>query len=383
MNSEDFRTKISDFFEKSVEKVLELHQKRVNKSRLGFIGLFIEGLICSKSVQYQSIASEMRGEVQEESHHRRIQHFMSEYELDYEWVSYLLLLMLPNKGKFTLSIDRTNWDFGGFSCNILVVTAFSHGVGVPIWFEFLDNEGGCSDADDKQYMILKCIDILGKSRIKCVIGDSEFIGNDWVSFLIKEGIIFYLDIRCNQTFEFKEVKWQVQTWMKGKSKSELQGVKIFKQTLNLGIKRQKEGGKTKRKPFLAVVSNSAVAGIVGIYKNRWAIEVFFQSIKKRGFDIEQTHLSDPIRLRKLFALVAIAFLICFLVGLEKDKIKAITIKNHGYKANSFFRTGRDFLRKALKNKLSKNDEILIFNHLYDRIIQIIEANFLRLLKIVM
>jgi hypothetical protein len=63
---------------------------------------------------------------------------------------------------------------------------------------------------------------------------------------------------------------------------------------------------------------------MGVVFTAASIEVFFQSIKKRGFDIEATHLTDAIRIRKLFALVAIAFLICFVVGLEKDKIQAIT-----------------------------------------------------------
>jgi hypothetical protein len=383
MNSEEYQVKIGEFFEKSVEKVLLLHKKKVNKSRLDFMGLFIEGLICAKSVQYAAVASEMRGKVQEQSHHRRIQSFMSSYSLDYEWVSYLLLLLLPQQGKITLCIDRTSWDFGGNTWNILVVTAYSHGVGVPIWFEVLENNGGNSDADDKEYMLLKCIEILGKSRIKCVIGDSEFMGEEWVNFLLQSGITFYLDIRCNQFFEHNGVRCQVQTWMKGRNKSELNGIKIFKQTLNLGIKRQKVDKKSKRKPFLAVVSNSSVSGIIGVYKNRWSIEVFFQSIKKRGFDIEATHLTDPIRIRKLFALVAIAFLICFVVGLEKDKIQAITIKNHGYKANSFFRTGRDFLRKILKNRWLQKDVERFCNDLFNRLLQNIEFNFLRLLKIVM
>ena len=382
MNSEESEAKIRLFFKHSVSKVLELHKKKVNKSRLDFIELMVGALICSKSVQYHALASKIRGEAKEESHHRRIQHFMSEYDLDYDWVSYFLLLMLPNKGKFNLVIDRTTWDFGGSNCNILVVTAYSHGVGVPIWFEFLTNNGGCSDADDKCYMLLKCIELLGKSRIKSVIGDSEFIGEEWVALLVKEGIIFYLDIRCNQYFTFSGKQWQLREWMRGKSKSELRGVEIFNQVLNLGIKRQKEGGKSKRKPFLAIVTNSPIGSSVGVYKNRWSIEVFFQSIKKRGFDIEMTHLNDPIRIRKLFALVAIAFVICFIVGIEKNKIKPIPIKNNGYKANSFFRTGRDFVRKILEHKIPQTDIEIIFNELHNRLLQSLDYNFLYLQKIV-
>lgn len=83
------------------------------------------------------------------------------------------------------------------------------------------------------------------------------------------------------------------------------------------------------------MSNAPVSDTLNIYKLRWSIEVLFANLKKRGFNLEDTHLKDPPRIRKLFALVAIAFTLCFIVGLLAHQIKPITIKNHGYKANSF------------------------------------------------
>ena len=45
-----------------------------------------------------------------------------------------------------------------------------------------------------------------------------------------------------------------------------------------------------------------------------------------------------------------AFILCFVVGLQINKVVPIPIKNHGYKENSFFRTGRDFIRKIINQK---------------------------------
>ena len=65
--------------------------------------------------------------------------------------------------------------------------------------------------------------------------------------------------------------------------------------------------------------------------------------------MEDTHLNKPERLRKLFALVAIAFAVCLHIGRWSDQyIKSIEIKNHGYKANSFFQYGLECWRRALR-----------------------------------
>ncbi len=47
-------------------------------------------------------------------------------------------------------------------------------------------------------------------------------------------------------------------------------------------------------------------------------------------------------IKKLFALVSIAFAICFATGVWKDKEQqSILIKNHGYKECSFFKYGQN------------------------------------------
>ena len=78
---------------------------------------------------------------------------------------------------------------------------------------------------------------------------------------------------------------------------------------------------------LIVITTQKAQTALQAYQDRWSIEVFFQSIKKRGFNLEQTHLKVPKRLKKLFAMVCLAFVVCLKVGIWKDKNrKAIKIK---------------------------------------------------------
>ena len=212
--STEWNAKVEILLEKALESVDKLSGKKINKSRKDFIVLIICALIVSRSVRYGELAEEMATDVETESNHRRIQGFMAGYELNYEWVALVILMLLPDKSKVCLSMDRTEWEFGDQNHNILVVSVYTHGIGVPIWFECLDNNGGNSSADDKMYVVLKCIEILGKSRIKSIAGDSEFIGKKWINFLIGEEIIFYLDIRSNQYFSHAGKRCQIRTYMK-------------------------------------------------------------------------------------------------------------------------------------------------------------------------
>ncbi len=384
--SNEWNTKVEILLEKALESVEKLSGGKINKSRKEFIQLIIYALIVSRSVQYGELAAEMATDVETASNHRRIQSFMADYELDYKWVSVLILMLLPDKSKVRLSMDRTEWEFGAQNHNILVVSIYTHGIGVPIWFECLDNNGGNSSADDKMYVVLKSIEILGKSRIKSIAGDSEFIGKKWINFLIAEGITFYLDIRSNQYFSHRGKRCQIRTYMKYLKKKVFDKVTIFGTELGLSIKRMPKPKKGQHKEFLAIVTNGVANHALSNYRNRWSIELLFGKMKTQGFHLEDTHLKDPIRLRKLFALVAIAFTLCLVIGIALDKRKQIVVKNHGYKTVSFFRHGLNFIRKALNNnrkesiKLRIKTELLYLITFFKRLF---DKNLLRLSKIVM
>ena len=64
--------------------------------------------------------------------------------------------------------------------------------------------------------------------------------------------------------------------------------------------------------------------------------------------MEDTHLKDLKRLRKLFALICLAYLLGVIIGKYKDTHqKKIRIKKHGYKAHSYFAYGFHAIGTAL------------------------------------
>ena len=84
----------------------------------------------------------------------------------------------------------------------------------------------------------------------------------------------------------------------------------------------------------------------------------FKAFKTKGFNIEDTHLSDIDRIDKLVAVVSIAFTWAYKAGIYMHQhIKPIVIKKHKRKAHSFFKYGLKFITNALLVHL---DQLLTF-----------------------
>lgn len=113
--------------------------------------------------------------------------------------------------------------------------------------------------------------------------------------------------------------------------------------------------------FLIVVSPTFNANSINDYALRWEIETLFSCLKGRGFNLEDTRLADPRRVKKLIAVLAIGFCWCYLTGEWKnDVVKPIQIKNHGRLSQSLFRYGLDVVQMSIQQLLVlKNDENFI------------------------
>ncbi len=70
--------------------------------------------------------------------------------------------------------------------------------------------------------------------------------------------------------------------------------------------------------------------------------------KGRGFNLENTRLTDPRRVKKLIAVLAISFCWCYLTGEWQHNQKAIKIKKHGRLSMSLFRYGLDYVQMAIQ-----------------------------------
>jgi hypothetical protein len=78
----------------------------------------------------------------------------------------------------------------------MIVASFD-GLGIPLYWQLLDNKSGNSCYKNRIEILEKVIFVIGKERIAGIVGDREFIGASWFKYLKIHNIPFvcaYLNI---------------------------------------------------------------------------------------------------------------------------------------------------------------------------------------------
>ena len=339
--------------------VLNNHfQKKVNLARVKLISHFVIALCKVQTVTFEKLANAFDTKTDSESSLRRIQRFIANYSLDSDLIARLVFSLLPKNDKLILSIDRTNWKFGQTNINIFMLGIVYKGVAFPLLFTMLDKRGN-SNSQERIDLINRFIGLFGKAVIESVVADREFVGEQWLEFLNRNKIRYYIRIRNNfKVFiphKNKEIK-AAHLFNRFKTNEFIHYNKIVYVNGQLcylsGCKLSNNNGK---QDFLIIVSFNEPEKAQQDYKQRWQIEMCFKAMKSSGFDIEQTHLQDIDRIEKLILLVMIAFVWCYKIGIHLHQIRPITIKKHGRKAKSIFKYGLNFLAGILLNTENQYD----------------------------
>lgn len=211
----------------------------------------------------------------------------------------------------------------------------------------LDNNSGNSHTTDRIQLVKFVIAIVGKARIQMLVMDREFIGQTWLRWLKKEGVPFCVRVPKHHTILLPDgQRLKAETVM---ARSGLpyyqQDVVVDGVVVSLSLSSGTDG------ELLYLIGTARPQTLQSWYKRRWSIEVFFQALKQRGFNLEASCLRCILKYRKLFALVAIAYTICWATGIQDGKAKPVKPKKHGYPQYSVFRSGLNLMRQFYKQKI--------------------------------
>jgi hypothetical protein len=96
--------------------------------------------------------------VDQSSRYRRLQRFISGFTMDFDIIAgFIFRLFFVAGGKWSLTMDRTNWKWGKSNINILILGIAYQGTAIPIYWDLLDKRGN-SDTTEKiaWYDFLSC-----------------------------------------------------------------------------------------------------------------------------------------------------------------------------------------------------------------------------------
>lgn len=175
------------------------------------------------------------------------------------------------------------------------------------------------------------------------------IGGDWLKWLKSEGIGFVIRIKKdtkvpNSQGEMVQAK-NLFRFLKPGEKLVAQG----KRTMT-GVVVYLTGLRLADGELLIVAADRAGDDAVETYAARWQIETLFACMKGRGFNLEDTHVTSRLRIKRLLVVPVIAFCWAHRTGeWQHENVKPIKVKKHQRPAKSIFRAGLDFIRDALLN----------------------------------
>lgn len=323
-----------------------------NKSRMKcFAGMLI-ALIKVRTVNLTELACAFGSKAKLESRYKRLKRFFSTFTIEFScvalWVMSLFgLLNTP----IYLSMDRTNWRWGKKDINILMLSIVYKGIAIPIFWCLLPKFGN-SDTNERIDLINRFIVRFGKEIIAGILADREFIGDDWIGWLLKEKISFCIRIKNNTiTPNSRGLEVDIDTLfydLKAGEQRILQDKrKLWKQKVYLSALRLSDG------ELLIVATDKLLEDPILLYGKRWQIETLFGCLKSKGFGFEETRITKPERIEKLLVLLTVAFCWAHKIGEWRHEEKAIPIKKHGRKLQSYFRYGLDYVRDILLNGMNQ------------------------------
>lgn len=233
-------------------------------ARINFLAQFLLALLKVRSVNLAELSSGFSGKAKVESHYKRLQRFFRGFEIDQDALARLRVRLVPvGDGSWRLAMDRTCWQFGKADLNFLMLGIAWRGVAMPLFWTVLAGPGN-SDTAERIALMERFLQVFGNRMMRL---DQQF-GS------LKPG-------------ESHRLPGRRPVW----------GCFVHLSALRLD-----EGD------FLFIASFGAPqAEAIDAYADRWQVETLFCCLKTRGFNLEDTHLTDPKRLAKLMSLLALAF----------------------------------------------------------------------------
>jgi hypothetical protein len=321
------------------------------KTRLDTFCVLIVGVLTSRTVNLTLLAGGFANRAEISSNYRRLQRFFQQVSLDFDAIArFIVRFMGVEDGPWMLVIDRTNWKFGKKHINILMLAIAHKGIAIPLMWTLLGRAGN-SSTKQRTALFKRFCTLFGADKIAGLMGDREFVGNDWMNFLIERKIPFILRLKEDFIVTWQGRRYTLSSLLRKLKKGH--GKRILHDCIlggkpgqdsprvHLACKRLENG------ELLIIATNTDPETALENYRKRWQIETLFAACKTRGFNLEDTHMTRSIRIKKLLAVLAIAFCWAHRTGEWKASGQPLRIRTHGRKAQSIFRYGFDKLRQLL------------------------------------
>lgn len=309
-----------------------------HRARLKFMARFTSALLRLTTTNLWKVALALKAGMKLESNYRRIQSFLSGYEMDFMMLARLLAYLVPQRPPYVVAVDRTEWHFGQTAVKVLTVGIAHRGICFPIAWSVWPEEGSSSAADQIE-VLERFLQVAGPSQIEAVVADREFIS---VRRLQERATLFVVRLRSDRRLGLspegpalpartvaRPLGFAEERVLSGEH--HLSGAEGGQVAVRVVVRRIRPAQSSTDDPFLVLATWGVdLSEATAFYRRRWEIETLFGALKSRGFKLEKTHVSGPRKVERLIGLLALAFYWVHLVGEQRAfRQDRPRVKSHG------------------------------------------------------
>lgn len=156
-------------------------------------------------------------------------------------------------------------------------------------------------------------------RWAVIIANREFIGQEWFTFLRDRGIKRCIRIRENILIDEEKAKVAFQDLQPGQVRGLLERAWVSGSFMQVVATLSPQGER------VLIARDLPIWNTLNTYRLRWSVECTFAAMKTRELNLEQTHMTAPDHLRRLFGLLCLALAWMLRVGVEKAQTEPIRV----------------------------------------------------------
>lgn len=311
--------------------------------RITAIRMFTKAAIQTRSLDFKQLSLAMNPAVDDDSNIKRLQRLVDEVKLEAADKRHFVLM---GRLKVRVSLDRTEWDFGSVTNNLLTAGVETNGLAIPVHTKDLGKCGSSND-DERIQAVDAILEVIPVECIEVLTADREFLSIRFLAHLLAKGILFSARLKSDAIIEHNGERKSAAEWFQAYQRKSLRSAVVYGSIANIcGRRLKKRNGK---QDYLIVVTNLEPKVGFELYRTRWKIETLFGALKSRGFNLEETRVMQSHRLENLVLLLSIAILWALRVGLFVSNLGRDRVRADGTRFYSLFRVGLDFLRRLFLN----------------------------------
>jgi len=281
------------------------------------------GMSLSHSVQLPQLATWLPFAAQNSSTVRRFERLLADERLNaYKyWVPFVRAMQTTlGPQQIVLVIDSTKV---GRCCRSIFVGILYHGTILPIGFKTIKGAKGHATAEVHLALLKLIYPQWCNYRDVVLLGDSEFCSKPVLDWLKDKGWhgVFHLSnqhhVRLGRAEPWQQPEEVIKAAKITKGQVTYWRDVSYTQKHNLpGLTMIAHWDASYQKPLHLLSTLPPEAQPEQLYEQRYWIEPSFRNLKSSGFNLNQTHLTEPAQIDRLLLCVAVAT--AFILGVATD-----------------------------------------------------------------